>query len=73
LPKLNLQSNDRLLAGYCPQSPCGRLIVVVNSGEGWPLLKCSGCGWRGRVNGDLVQEHLFSSSVAGGVRILDGN
>lgn len=37
-------SASRVLAGHCPE--CGKVLVVFNDGESWPLVACS-CGWRG--------------------------
>lgn len=42
-----VESFDRcmeVIAGQCPE--CKRVVVVFNSHEVWPLVRCS-CGWAG--------------------------
>ena len=38
---------ERVLLGHCPV--CGRVVVVENHHEVWPLVNCR-CGWDGATD-----------------------
>lgn len=43
---------SRVITGNCPQ--CGRVLVITNELEAWPLVECS-CEWRGGT--DALDEY----------------
>lgn len=51
MASLRMHSSDthtatRVVVGHCPD--CGRVVVVFNNLESWPLAVCS-CGWHGAM------------------------
>lgn len=46
---------ERVIAGNCPA--CGRLCVVFNNHESWPLVDCT-CGWSGPTTSVLNHTRL---------------
>ena len=50
----------RFAAGNCPT--CGRVVLVLNNGESWPLIACK-CGWRGGI-GDQANPLLVAVQPA---------
>ena len=42
-PNANTYTAERVLVGNCPE--CGRVCVVFNDRETWPVVACP-CGWR---------------------------
>lgn len=51
----------RLIVGWCPE--CGRLVVIHNDHEVWPLAKCD-CGWVSGTGG-LVDQARFERDYSG--------
>lgn len=61
---------ERVLVGHCPE--CGRVVVVENHHESWPLVTCA-CGWRDgttAIRNGRLYERAPSPFVAVGVIVV---
>jgi hypothetical protein len=50
---------NRLVAGICPD--CSIALVVLNTGEDWPLVDCPVCPWVGATT-ELVDRHRVDAA-----------
>lgn len=51
---------SRVIIGNCPR--CGSVVLVVNTGGVWPLVKCSNCDWAGDTH-DPLNKARFETVV----------